>query len=200
MAAGYNGCGSQANMQRITTQLGTSQVGAGDPVLFEALITPHRSMGRRGLRWLGGALLLLSGIVAFGVWYLGAWPVLGFSGAEIALVIWLLHRHALGARESEMVMLSDEALRIVRSDSRGRRSEAQLSVGWLRASLEHRPGRTPALMLRGPGQAVEIAASLGEQEKRDLIAALDAALQRQRSPMFNNPQLQNLSPRQGPST
>ncbi|MDT7952676.1 MAG: DUF2244 domain-containing protein [Acetobacteraceae bacterium] len=158
------------------------------PILFEAVITPHRSLGRRGLRILMGALAMLSALVALGLWLAGAWPVIGFTGIEVVLALWLLKRHASIEGESEVLILSDDGLRIIRSKRRTR-SEMQVPVGWLRSSLEERPGRAPALMLRGIGTTVEVATSLGEEEKRDLAVSLAAALQRQRNPVFDNPQL-----------
>ena len=65
----------------------------------------------------------------------------------------------------------------------------KVPVGWLRSSIEERPGRTPALMLRGGKIAVEVATSLGEVEKRDLAVSLGEALIRQRNPTFDNLQL-----------
>ncbi len=173
------------------------------PVLFEAVIVPHRSLGTRGLRWLMGALCALSVLVAIGLWVAGAWPVIGFTGIEVALAVWLLRRHASIDGHSEILILSDDGLRIVRS-VRGSRSEMHVPVGWLRSSLEERPGRVPALMLRGIGVTVEVATWLGEGEKRDLADSLGDALARQRSPVFDNVQLRTLpeevSPRLDPST
>lgn len=161
---------------------------SSSPSLFEAVIVPHRSLGPRGLRWLIGVLGGLSALVATGLWLAGAWPAIGFTGLEVALAVWLLVRHASVEGDSEILMLTDDGLRIIRSQ-RGVRSEMAVPVGWLRASLEERPGRAPALMLRGSGISVEVATSLGEDEKRDLAAALRAALYRQRHPVFNNAQL-----------
>ena len=129
-------------------QLMSSVVDAPSPVLFEAVITPHRSLGRRGLRNLVVALVLLSALVAVGLFLAGAWPVIGFTGIEAALAIWLLYRHAAVEGEAEMLILSDHGLHVVKT-TRGRRTELKLPVAWLRAGLEERPGRTPALMLRG---------------------------------------------------
>ena len=165
------------------------------PVAFEAVIVPHRSLGRGGLRVLGGALLLLSGGVAIGLWIAGAWPVIGFTGVEAALAVWLLRRHALGARCVEMLLLTGGELRVVRIGAKGARSERLLPTDWLRACLDDRPGRTPALVLRARGEELEVAAALGEQEKRDLAAALQEALTRQRHPVFDNEQLREASAR-----
>jgi uncharacterized membrane protein len=170
------------------------------PVVFEAVIVPHRSLGPRGLRWLALSLAGLSALVAFGLWLAGAWPVIGFTGGEVALAVWLLRRNALGARAMELLLLSDRGLAVIRVDPAGRRSERLLPSNWLRADLETRPGRTPALILRASGLALEVAASLGEDEKRSLAAELQNALHRQRHPTFDNAQLRPLSPPSAPST
>ena len=170
------------------------------PIRFEAIITPHRSLGPRGLRWVVGFLATLSALVSTGLWLAGAWPVIGFTGLEVVLAVCLLLRHAAIKGDSEVLLLSDDDLRIVRT-RRGKRSEMEVPVGWLRASLEERPGRAPALMLRSRRFAIEVATSLGEEEKRDLAVSLKAALGRQRSPIFDNIQLRE-EPKTptGPST
>ncbi len=179
---------------------GMSIEGAGEGMVrFEAVIVPHRSLSPRGLRLLAGALGLLSAGVATGLWIAGAWPVIGFTGLEAALAIWLLRRHALGAQSSEILLLSDGMLRIVHVDPRGGRAEQLVETGWLRADLEERPGRTPALFVRSRGTKVEVAQALGEDEKRALASALQEALNRQRAPVFDNPQLRSFTPPPDPS-
>ena len=162
----------------------------GTPV-FEAIITPHRSLSPAGLRRVIGFLLLLSGTVSTGLWFIGAWPVVGFNGAEMLLAVVLLRRNAQEKRREERLVLSDTGLHIVRTDLRGRRTVRRLEAGWINAVLQTRPGRAPSLLLVERGRQVEVGAHLGEHEKRDLAAALRQALHRQRNPVFDNPQLRD---------
>ena len=158
---------------------------------FEAIIVPHRSLGRRG-RWvLAGAILGLSGIITSGLLLAGAWPVIGFNGVEIGLALFLLRRHARGDQANEVLLLSDAGLRITRIDTAGRRTGRTIPATWLQVVLQERPGRTPALLLVNRGVQVEVATALGEAEKRDLADALSAALHRWRHPRFDNPQLRD---------
>jgi uncharacterized membrane protein len=101
-----------------------------------------------------------------------------------------------------MILLSEDALRIVRTDRRGRRRQRVLPAGWLNATLDEPPGQVPRLLLVAHGVREEIATTLGEAEKRDLWAALRDALYRLRSPSFDNPQLRTdgVSSPSGPST
>jgi uncharacterized membrane protein len=158
-------------------------------LLFEAAIVPHRSLSPRGLRILTLAIVFLCGLTVLRFVLIRAWPVIGFSVVEIAFAIWLLRLNAWQTRASELVLLYDGALRIVRTNRLGQRSEVALPTAWLGVLVEEAAGRVPKLLLVNRGVREEIAAQLGEVEKRDLAAALREALQCLHSPVFDNPQL-----------
>jgi uncharacterized membrane protein len=162
---------------------------AAGALLFEAVIVPHRSLSPRGLAILLGVIATLCGLTALRFWLIGAWPVIGFSVAEVGLALWLIQLNARRARASELVLLSETALQIVRIDERGRRREQRLNSAWLNVVMEEAPGRVPRLFLAARNVREEIAAALGEAEKRDLAAALGAALHQRRNPRFENSQL-----------
>ena len=162
---------------------------ATEASLFEAMIVPHRSLTGRGLRRLIALISGLCALTAFRFWLIGAWPVVVFSIAEVGLAVLLLQVNARRARSSEMILLTDRTLRIVRTTAGGRRQERALAPTWLNVALEESPGRAPRLVLVARGVREEVGASLGEAERRDLAHALTEALHRARNPRFNNPQL-----------
>jgi len=162
-----------------------------EPVMFEAVIVPHRSLSPRGLRWLIGLICGLCALTALRFWLIGAWPVVVFSAGEVGLAVLLLRLNASRARGSEMILLTDRTLRVVRTTAGGRREERALMPAWLNVALEETPGRAPRLVLCTRGVREEVGASLGEAERRDLARALADALHRARSPRFDNPQLNN---------
>jgi uncharacterized membrane protein len=157
--------------------------------LFEAVIVPHRSLSRRGVAILSLSVAALSGLLALRFWFIGAWPVAAFSVVEVGLFVFLLRLNMRHARQSELVLLSAASLRIVRTDWRGRVQERTLQAAWLRVRLEERPGRVSRLVVAARPVEEEIAATLGEEQKRDLHAALQDAVARARRPDFDNPQL-----------
>jgi len=163
---------------------------AGSEALFEAVIVPHRSLTRRGLYCLIAVVSVLSSLITLLCWTLGAWPVVGFNGAEVGLALLLLHWHSESAKHQSEVLLLTESRLLIRRNRRGGRSEEKaLPVPWLRVVLEERRGRVPALLLMAHGVREEVARTLGEEKKRDLAAALAAAFDRMRHPRFDNPQL-----------
>ncbi len=157
--------------------------------VFEAVIVPHRSLSRRGLYGVIGLVSALSALVSLFCWRLGAWPVVGFNGAEVGFALLALNWHAASAaRTSEVLLLSEAGLRVVRAGAGGP-EERLLPVGWLRVVLEERRGRVPGLLVLAQGARLEVAQALGEEEKRSLAAALAGAIERLRHPVFDNPQL-----------
>jgi uncharacterized membrane protein len=160
-----------------------------DKLIFQAVIVPHRSLSARGLALVIAAIGVVC-CVNIGVSIrTGAWPVGGFAGLELFLAAYLLRRNARDVRASELVMLSEQGLRIVRTDVKGARQERILPPAWLNVQLQDHPGRVPALLLTTHGRQEEIGRSMGEAEKRDLADALTEALHRWRNPSFDNPQL-----------
>ncbi|MXP62376.1 DUF2244 domain-containing protein [Roseomonas sp. M0104] len=157
-----------------------------DPVLFEAVSTPPRSLRPTAFVVLGAlcALWAIGGGLLFVL--MGAWPVLPFLGLESGLVLLLvwLHHHWSG-RTWEVVSLTPARLLIRRADWRGRREEASLNPYWARVEWSERSG----LALVQRGRRVEIGRFLSEEEKQDLAAALRTALAAYRQPEFDNPQL-----------
>lgn len=185
-----------------TDMPGSPPTSSGGTILFEALIVPHRSLSAAGRRWLMLALVGLCGLVALRFWLLGAWPIIPFCGLEAAGVLFLMYLNGRRARASELVMLSADRLRVVRTTPSGKRSEVTLSSAWLNVTLEEAAGRVPRLLLGLRTRQVEVGAALGEAEKRELAAALEVALYQARNPRFDHQHLavDRLMPPAGPST
>ena len=159
------------------------------PVLFEAVIVPHRSLGPWGLKILSAVALAMCLASAALFVSIGAWPVGVFAGGELLLAVALFRLHMRAARASEMLLLTDEGLRVVRTAPDGTVQARTLPADWMSARVEERPGRVPALVLHGHGVREEVGQALGEEAKRELAAALAAALDRRRNPVFDNAQL-----------
>jgi uncharacterized membrane protein len=160
-----------------------------EKLLFEATVKPHRSLSRKGMMLVVAFLFAGSLTVTSLMFLLGAWPVIGFNGADLLLALFLLRLNVRAARAREIITLSAAALRIKTTDLRGRSWQQTLPPYWLKVSLQERPGTVPKLLLSSRGGQTEVARQLGETEKRDLAAALTGALARLRSPRFDNPQL-----------
>jgi len=148
--------------------------------LFEATITPHRSLGPRGFRLLMLGLAACTVAAGLRFYLLGAWPVVAFLGLDM-LLLWvafrLNYRHA---RQYERLRLTREALTVERRGHRGERRAWTFQPAWLRVELERPPEPDSPLYLASHGRRFAIAAFLSAQEKVELAQALDAGLLRAR--------------------
>jgi uncharacterized membrane protein len=157
--------------------------------MFEATVSPHRSLDKRGVTILIICMMTGSLFVTSLMFLLGAWPVIGFNGADITLAILLLWLNVRAARARELLQLTEQTFLITRTDVRGRRVQISVPPYWLNVVLQERAGTVPKLLLTSRGNVVEVARQLGETQKRDLAAALTRALHSLRNPVFDNPQL-----------
>lgn len=161
-----------------------------DAILFEAVSTPPRSLSLRGMRWVCGLAVAAALPPALLFSLLGAWPVLGFFGLELGVLIAMMGLHQRwSARAMETVQLTAGRLRVVTANGRGGLREAELEPYWTEVTLEEEAGGVARLALVQRGRRVELGCFLSAEEKRDLAAALATALRRYRNPVFDNPQL-----------
>src|SRR5947209_20595154 len=101
-----------------------------EPTLFSAIITPHRSLSGRGFLLvlaLVGSLSFIGGLFFF---LLGAWPVVGFLGLDVALVYWAFRANYRAAAAFEEVTVTASELRVRRVSHRGEIAEWTLNPGW----------------------------------------------------------------------
>lgn len=149
--------------------------------IFEALLYPHRSLGRNGYAILiaGTAMIMLIYGLVFVV--IGAWPIFGFLGGEW-LLFWILFRkHHRGDDRAERIRVYPDHLLLERYDRRGGHTALRLQPYWLNVILERAEEPDNALYLRSHGRTIAVGAFLSPQERRDLAAELRGVLSRHRS-------------------
>jgi uncharacterized membrane protein len=154
--------------------------GAREMPLFEALITPHRSLGPRGFLVVMATLACVSFGAGIGFFLLGAWPVVGLLGLDV-LLVWVAFRiNSRHARQYERLSLSREMLTVERMTFHGERRAWTFQPAWLRVELERPPEPDSVLYLASHGRRFAVGAFLSAEEKLELADALEAGLRRAR--------------------
>ena len=124
--------------------------------------------------------------VSFGTgllfYLLGAWPVIGFMGLDVALIYIAFKLNFRALRLYETVDLTNDTLTITRVDPSGRARSWSFNPYWVRLSLESRIGRSSQLSLASHGNRLVFASFLTDDEREDFAVALSAALSLARSP------------------
>ena len=148
----------------------------GETLLFDAVLTPYRSLSPRGFAILMGT----AGVIgfAFGASFiaLGAWPIFGFCGAEWLLFYLFFRLNYRAARLQERIRMSHDLVTIERRDPRGRVKSWSFQPYWLRIEMDDPPEHESQLSLTSHGKRLTIARFLSPGERYELAQALRAAL------------------------
>jgi uncharacterized membrane protein len=146
------------------------------------MLTPHRSLGPKGFMVLMSAVCLVSFGTGLLFYLIGAWPVVGFMGLDVALVYVAFKLNYRAARLYETVDLTQDALTVTRVQPSGKAQSWRFNPYWVRLKLKERIGRSSELSLASHGTRLVIAAFLTDLEREDFAQALSAALSSAKTP------------------
>lgn len=150
---------------------------------FSAVLTPHRSLGPTGFAVLMAAVCLVSFGTGLFFYLLGAWPVIGFMGLDVALIYIAFKLNFRALRLYETVDLTRDALTVTRVAPSGEAQSWRFNPYWVRLSVLERVGRSSELSIASHGERLVFASFLTDEEREDFAAALNSALSAARSPV-----------------
>jgi uncharacterized membrane protein len=119
---------------------------------------------------------LLSLGASIGFVTVGAWPICGFFGLDVALLYLAFRLSYRSARRREVLRLGGDDFTVERVDIYGERATWRFQPFWLRVILEERADRSNRLTLASHGRSLVIGEFLGPTVRRELAASLRAAL------------------------
>lgn len=151
------------------------------PLIFERVLLPHRSLPPRGFHLMMLILGLISLAVGIGFVSIGAWPVTGFFGLDVALVYLAFRLNYRSARRSETIRLAGDAFTVERVSVRGERRIWRFQPFWLRVVLEQRSDRSNRLLVASHGRRLAIGDFLAPAARCELAATIREALARWRN-------------------
>ncbi len=144
--------------------------------LFDAVLTPNRSLPRAGFWAVMAAVVTIS--TSLGIFFVlnGAWPVLGFFGLDVALLYVAMRWNYRAGRLTEIVRLTPDALVVRRITARGQSRQWRFNPYWVRVELDEPAEHGSVLTLTSHGERVELGAFLAPEERLDFANALRSAL------------------------
>lgn len=145
-------------------------------VFFDAVLHPHRSLSPFGFRLLmvSAACLMLG--VGFLFAFLGAWPVIGFCGAEFLLLYVMFRLNYRAGRGYERVQLSDDSFDVQKFDPHGQKTTWQFEPTWLQVHMDNPPEHHSQLTVASHGRRLAIGKFLTPEERLEVAEALRDAL------------------------
>lgn len=146
--------------------------------LFAAVLRPNRSAGTRAVNVTVALLAGVFFLTGLGFALVGAWPIFGFLGLDIALLYFALRWNLRAADAFESVAVTADALTIVRVDHWGTRTTETFQPYWAQVALNEGSTR---LEIRSHGRGMIVGGFLAPDERVRLAEALRGALARGRS-------------------
>ncbi len=152
-----------------------------DAVLFDVVLTPHRSLSPRGFVILMTAICLVSFSGGLLFYLAGAWPVVGFLGLDVLLIYVAFKINYRHGKAYETLRLTRQSLQVERVSHRGKVDSCSFQPAWLQVLIEDPPQHHSQLTLCSHGRSLVIGSFLTPDERLDLAKALRGALSRIRN-------------------
>ncbi|HEY5071634.1 MAG TPA: DUF2244 domain-containing protein [Caulobacteraceae bacterium] len=151
------------------------------PLYMDAVITPHRSLSKRGLIVLISILTLINATTATAFVVLGAGPVPIFLALDVIALIgaFLISRRATAS--TERIQVSAREVRVSLETSRGATVMWSSPTAFTRVALHGEAEDATDLRLRLSNREVAVAGALSRGERLNFCQALDRAIMRARA-------------------
>ncbi len=148
---------------------------------FRFELVAYRSLSASGFTILMAAIIVINVIVGGIFMAIGAWPVLGFCGLDVALVYWAFKANYRAGRAGETIELTPALLSLARVHPSGSRERFEFNPYWVRVRLHEQADGRNELKLASHGEEFHFARFLSDDERRDFAESLTSALLAARS-------------------
>ena len=148
---------------------------------MDAVITPNRSLSRKGFYWLIGVLVAMNLAIATFMLVLGAIPVPIFLGLDVVGVLIAFRASYRGADQAERVQVSAQEVRVSHQIGRSARTIWTSPTAFTWVSVEAPDDHEVRVRLHLSQRALTIARALSPPERAQFADALQAAIREARA-------------------
>ncbi|WP_421761761.1 DUF2244 domain-containing protein [Devosia sp.] len=149
--------------------------------LFAAKLTPNRSLGTKGMRVVIALVAIMASIPGVLFFSLGAWPIVGFLGLDVVLVVWALSTSFRQTKRYEEITLWPDQLEVKQVDGTGKEVLNRFAPRLVKLVVDRDFNeRTTGLRLKSADCDLVLGAFLNQDEKSSFAKAFGTALKRSR--------------------
>ena len=150
--------------------------------LFAATLTPHRSLSKRGYRYVIALACVLAPIPGIIFFSLGAWPIVGFLGLDVLAIGWALSASMKSGKQFEVVTLWPDELEVKQVSAKGKVELTRFNPFFVKLVIDRDFNeRTTALHLRTRDADMVIGAFLNPDDKASFAKVFGSALKKARN-------------------
>jgi uncharacterized membrane protein len=154
-------------------------------VYMDAELAPNRSLTVNGFKIVMLSMAAMSFLAGLGFLSIGAWPVVGFFGLDVALIYLAFKvNFKSGERERETIRVTASEVAISRTCYRGHVGWWHVSPAFARVHIEQLNDYEATVRLTAGGTSVPLATCLSPPERLLFADALKAALEQARGERY----------------
>jgi len=146
------------------------------PYFMDAVITPNRSLSKRGMIILISIITLINVITALVFLRIGATLVPIFLGLDVLAITLAFVVSNQAARQVERVQVTAHKVRVLRQTPRAQALVWTSPTAFTRVGVEVEDEETVGVKLMLSGRAAKVAAALSPKERADFARALENAI------------------------
>lgn len=151
------------------------------PLYMDAVITPHRSLSRKGFIILISVLTAINTATAIVFLAMRAAPVPLFLGLDLIAIVVAFIASRRAALKRERIQVTAAEVRVVLETPKGEHMVWQSPTAFTRVALVGPDEDDADLQLRLSDRALGVARALTRSERRDFAVALERAIRRART-------------------
>jgi uncharacterized membrane protein len=149
--------------------------------IFAATLTPHRSLSRRGYRYVIALACVLASVPGIVFFSLGAWPIVGFLGLDVLAIGWALAASMKSGKQYEVVTLWPDELEVKRVAPNGKAEITRFNPFFVKLVIDRDFNeRTTGLHLRTRDTDLTIGAFMNPDDKASFAKVFGTALKKAR--------------------
>lgn len=153
-----------------------------DKPVFAARLTPHRSLGPVGIRYVVAVFAAMAALPGFYFVVTGLWPIVGALVLATLVLWWALSASHASGRTFEEVTLWRGRLKVRHVTHKGRERHHVFNPFWVRFHIARDiEDRVTRMTLTNREEALEIGAFLNPDDKASFARAFNAALHQNRA-------------------
>jgi uncharacterized membrane protein len=150
--------------------------------LFAATLTPHRSLTRRGYRYVIALACVMASIPGIIFFSMGAWPIVGFLGVDLLAIGWALAASMRASKQFEVITLWPDELEVKQVTASGKTELSRFNPFFVKLVIDRDFNeRITALHLRSRDRDLLIGAFLSPDDKTSFARVFGAALKKARN-------------------
>ena len=166
----------------------TPEATLSGPFLYmDAVITPNRSLSRRGLAIVLGLMVFYNLVLGLLMLVIGAFPVPIFLGLDVAGLFLAFHVSNRRARNAERVQVTADQVKVIREQGLGPRTVWASPTAFTRVAVENAGEHELRVRLTQSGRFLTVAGELSPKERGAFAAALERAIGAARAERHGSP-------------